>query len=150
MKGSSDAPTPRAYSITSRSVYSNVVAGSSVPTTSDPIGLRSAIVLAHCRRRLQALGDLVESVRELLGAAQIADLREVVPDVLQRRVRQDRALALNNRRATEVSSARCEDLAGHSTLFRAEVRHHRGHQFRLQLLQDRGRHDVLGQPGSGD
>src|SRR3990170_7316615 len=106
MNGSSDAPTPRAYSITSRSVYSNVVAGSSVPTTSGPIALRSAIVLAHCRRRLQPLGDLVEGVCELLRAAQVADLREVVANVLQRRMRQDRALTFHARRAAVVSSAR--------------------------------------------
>src|SRR5512134_2025297 len=113
MNGNSEAPTPSAYSITSRSVYSNVVGASSVPTTSGPIALRSAISLAHHRRRLKPLGDFVEGVCELFCVAQVADLREVVADVFQRSVRQDGALALHDGGAAEVAAASGEDLAGH-------------------------------------
>ena len=51
--------------------------------------------------RRQALGDFVEGVGELFGAAHVGDLGEVVAHGLDvDAVAEDRALALDNRRAS--------------------------------------------------
>src|SRR5881409_944931 len=102
--------------MTSRSVYSKVVGGSSSPVASGPSGLRCVCVIAlPCRlRRHQALGYFVEGVGELLRAGHIADSSDIVTHILNRDGgAEHRTLALDDSGAADVARARREYVAGH-------------------------------------
>ena len=129
-----------------------VVAGSSMPTTSGPSadlrchGLTPSPPLPAARRLETSSKAFANSSAPVMSLI-LAKLSRMSS---MRRVGQDRALALDDRRAAEVAAARREDVAGNLALLGAEVGDHRRDELRLQLLEHRRRHHVLGQAGSRD
>src|SRR5436309_1329340 len=110
--------------MTSRSVYSKVVAGSSMPAASGPSGLRCVCVMTLPRRLRchQALGDFVEGVGKLLGSGHVADPGDIVAHVLDGDASAEHgAFALDNCRAAHVACARGEDATRCITFLGAEV-----------------------------